>query len=506
MPSGVRQEIGRFTARDIVNYRTTIVNPMVDAAVGRPPGSMLGGPSVDLDPFSEVVLSYLFSKSYESSELDFKESLETAKGSEFPKVARHFFGMSNYGGGFLLIGFRPKPTGGFLPVGVAKDYHIDQSELQGKFNALASIPLAIGYRELERDVEGVTRRFAVVYVPPAPDILVPVSDGRYRNTRGKERIAFARGEVLIRRGTSTMKATPPEVVWIRQRAKDTAYRISLLSGEPDFIDETLCSNIFPAVRLPQKVFWCLVALRGNPVPDHGLHSCLVDGRMVYSFEDPSQTTLRPFLEQGSLASDSVGTWRNDPDQARLLMQLFDSAVVRKGASLGLEFDWERRRFFYPLSPGETKRDETWAGITKRASRQVAVRRYLGSLKREVVIHSSVRTDFLWIGDTLHLRLEPGFLLSDDGRHPLRGQKHGSVLTSLESWLSSHNAGYLRNVLFWSSRFQDMDGMIRLGPDFEFKGKPVETHIRAGIREDTLRSMESHHGGTSEGVSEVRDDA
>ena len=117
MPSGVRQEIGRFTARDIVNYRTTIVNPMVDAAVGRPPGSMLGGPSVDLDPFSEVVLSYLFSKSYESSELDFKESLETAKGSEFPKVARHFFGMSNYGGGFLLIGFRPKPTGGFLPVG-----------------------------------------------------------------------------------------------------------------------------------------------------------------------------------------------------------------------------------------------------------------------------------------------------------------------------------------------------------------------------------------------------
>ena len=32
-----------------------------------------------------------------------------------------------------------------------------------------------------------TRRFAVVYVPPAPDILVPVVDGRYRNAKGKEK-------------------------------------------------------------------------------------------------------------------------------------------------------------------------------------------------------------------------------------------------------------------------------------------------------------------------------
>lgn len=478
---------------------------MVNAEVGRPPSGMLGGPTASLDPFGEAVLSYLFSRNYESSELDFKESLETAKGSEFPKVARHFFGMSNYGGGFLMVGFRPKPTGGYLPVGVADDFHIDQAELQGKFNALASIPLAIGYREIERTFEGVMRRFAVVYIPPATDVLVPAAEGRYRNSRGKDKVAFVRGEVLIRRGTSTMKATPAEVAWIRRRASDTAYRISLLSGEPELFDEALSSNIFAAGRLPLKVYWCIVALRGNPVPDHGLHSCLVDGRLVYSFEDPSNTALRPFLEAGSLAFDPLLAWRKDRDQARLLTQLFDSAVVRKGASIGLEFDWGRRRFFYPLLAGETKREEAWAGITKHASRQVAVRRYLGSLKREVVIHSSVRTDFLWIGDTLHLRLEPGFLISDDGRHPLQGQKQGSVLTSLESWLSSHNAGYLRNVLFWSSRFQDPDGAIRLGPDLEFSGKPVETRIRAGIREDTLRSMESHQPMAPEAMAEVHDD-
>jgi len=502
----VSGDTSAYSPRDTVNYRVDILSRMVEGTLSPPPVAVAGRPAAEFDPFSEPVLSYLFSRNYESSELDFKESLETARGSDFPKVARHFFGMANYGGGFLLVGFRAKPTGGFLPVGVPDDFHIDQAELQGKFNALSSLPLAIGYRELNREVDGVTKRFAVVYIPPAPDVLVPRLDGHYHNAKGKQRTAFVRDEVLIRRGTSTMKATPSEIAWIRERARDTAYRISLLSGEPDLIPESLASNVFEASRLPPKVYWCVVSLRGKPVPSHGLHSCLVEGHLVYSFEDPSRTPLSPFIDGHSLASDPVDAWRRDPDQARLLMQLFVSAIVRKGTNLGLEFDWERRRFFYPLPSGKAKREESWSGLTKASSRQVAVRRYLGSLKREVVIHSSVRADFLWLGDLLHLRLEPGFLLSEDGIHPLYGQKPGSVLTSLESWLSSHNAGYLRNVYFWSSRFQDADGVIRLGPDLEFKGKPVETRIRVGIRGDTLRSSEEHHPDSFESATEARDDA
>ncbi|MGB7123385.1 MAG: ATP-binding protein [Thermoplasmata archaeon] len=479
---------------------------MLETGPVHPPPGSLTGHQAGADPFSEAVLSNLFSRNYESSELDFKESLETAKGSNFAKVARHFFGMSNYGGGFLLVGFQAKPTGGFLPVGLPEDFHIDQAELQGKFNALASVPLALGYRELERTCDGITRRFAVVYIPPAPEPITPVSDGRFRDAKGKDRTAFVRGDVLIRRGTSTMRATPSEIVWITQRAKDTAYQISLLSGEPDRIDEVLSSNIFPAIRLPARVFRCHVDLRGKPVPDHGLQSCLVDGRTIHSFEDPSRTSLQPFIEPGSLKSDPVSDWQNDRDLARKLMQLIDSALVRKGAHLGMEFDWARRRFFYPLPPNDSKREEEWEGITKRSSRQVAVRRYLGSLKREVVIHSSVRTDFHWIGDTIHLRLEPGFLLSEDGRHPLHGQKQGNVLISLESWLSSHNAGYLRNVLFWSSRFQDTDKVIRLCPGLEVSGRPTEARVGIGIREDTLRSMESRQAGLAETTQEAPEDA
>ncbi|MCI4331140.1 MAG: ATP-binding protein [Thermoplasmata archaeon] len=479
---------------------------MIQPGPAQPQSGSLTGGQAGADPFGEAILSYLCSRSYESSELDFKETLETAKGSNFAKVARHFFGMTNYGGGFLLVGFREKPTGGFLPVGLPENFHIDQAELQGKFNAFASVPLPIGYRELERTLEGITRRFAVVYVPPGPEPITPLSDGRYHNAKGRERIAFVRGEVLIRRGTSTMKANPSEVAWIRQRAKDTAYQLSLLSGAPDGIDEILSSNIFPAIRLPARVFRCLINLGGNHVPNHGLNSCLVVGRALQSFEDPSRTSLHQYIEAGSLRSDPLSEWQEDPELSRRLMQLYESALVLKGTRLGMGFDWARRRFFYPLAANDSRREEEWEGITKRASRQVAVRRYLGSLKREVVIHSSVRTEFHLTGGKIHLQLEPGFLLSEDGRHPLHGQKQGNVLIGLESWLSSHNGGYLRNVLFWSSRLLDPDRVIRLGPELEFSGKPAEARVRVGIREDTLRSVEGRSAGIPEIAPEAVDDA
>lgn len=445
------------------------------------------------DPLNETVLSYLFSVKYESPDVDFKETIETARGSSFAKVARHFFGMSNYGGGFLLVGFRPKPTGGFLPVGLPPDFHIDQAELQGKFNSMSSVPLAIGYREVEREVEREVRRFAVVYIPPGSEVVVPSKDGQYSTAKGKEKVAFSRGDVLIRRGTSTIRATPAEIQWIRRRASDTAYQISLLTGDPDYVQETLSSNIFQALILPPRVFGCVVRLRGRPVPVHGLQSCLVAGRDLFSFEDPSLSPLTSVILRGSETAEPLSMWESDSNKSRQLMELFDSALVLKAARLGMEFDWARRRLFYPLSANQQRREERWAGISKPDSRQVAIRRYLSSLKQEVVIHSSVRCDFIWIEDLLHLRLEPGFLLSEDGFHPLYGQKQGSVLIGLESWLSSHNAGYLRNVLFWSSKLQDEDKVIRLAPSLEFSGNPTEARIEVGIREDTLRSVERHRG-------------
>jgi hypothetical protein len=443
------------------------------------------------DPFSDAVLSHLFNQKYEASDIDFKETIDTSHGSNFPKIARHFFGMSNYGGGFLLIGFRQKETGGYDPVGLQSSFHIDQAELQGKFNGIASIPLAIGYREMDREVNGAAHRFAVVYVPPAPEVLVPISDGKYVDGRGKVRHAFEKGEILIRRGTSTSRATPHEIAWIQKRAKNTSYRISLLSGQPDLIEEKLVANVFPAAELPQKVYTCTFDLGGQSVPHHDLSSCLVRGNVIHSFEDPSRTPLVKVIRKGSLVSEPLSEWMKDPDRSRLIMQLLESSMVKKGNAIGLSYDDSRKRFFFPLKRGNDKREETWPGITRKDSRQVVVYRYLPSLKEKVGIHQSIRIDFLWLGGQLYLRMEPGFLLTEDGERPLHGPKQGNVLISLESWLSSLNSGYLRSILFWKAVFQAGIDYIELAPQLKFDANPLTTKVAVGIREDTIQTVEAH---------------
>ena len=440
------------------------------------------------DPFNEALLSHLFTRKYESSDVDFKETLDTSHGGPFPKIAKHFFGMSNFGGGFLLIGFRDKPTGGYEPVGLPTSFHLDQAELQGKFNALSSAPLSIGYREFDREVGSVSGRYGVIYVPPSPDLLVPVVDGAFRDGSGTDRIAFRKGEVFIRRGTATERATSKEIEAIRTRSRLTAYRISLISGQPDLIEETLVSNVFLAATLPARVFSCTVDFRGR-IPEHGLASCLFRGGTLHTFEDPSRSGVARFIRRGSQYSDPFATWRQDPDRARLLMQLMQSAVVRTGAKLGLLYDVDRSRFYYPLEGQSERREETWPGIKRATQRQVAVRKYLPSLKREVGIHSSARVDFQWLGDQLSLRIEPCFLLTDDGRRPLRGPKQGNVLISLEAWLSSHNGGYLRNVLFWRSKFLGASQQIELAPGLAFDARPLSVQVPVGIREDTMSALE-----------------
>lgn len=80
---------------------------------------------------------------------------------------------------------------------------------------------------------------------------------------------------------------------------------------------------------------------------------------------------------------------------------------------------------------------------------------------------------------------------------------GTSLISIESWLSSFNGGYLRNVLFWRSKFQGNDHSISLAPELEFDSRPLSVRVPVGIREDTIRALETAEASsdTKEGVGD-----
>jgi predicted HTH transcriptional regulator len=73
------------------------------------------------DPMDEIVINFILSQKRETAELDFKLTLNIRKNSDFAKIAKDIFAMSNYGGGYILFGFKETKTGTFEPVGLPPD-------------------------------------------------------------------------------------------------------------------------------------------------------------------------------------------------------------------------------------------------------------------------------------------------------------------------------------------------------------------------------------------------
>ena len=207
------------------------------------------------DPLDDIAVDFVLAQKRETAELDFKLTLNIKRGQDFAKIAKDVFAVSNYGGGYLVFGYQETETGSFDPVGLPEDFHVDQATLQEKFNSYSTDPVTLGYREVEKEIGGRKRKFAVVYVPPSPSVLRPIKYATYADGKtGRMRKVFSRDEILIRRGTQSVHASLNEIRFIERRVKQTAYKISLLSGEPDRIRENLYGNFFKVINWPVFVF------------------------------------------------------------------------------------------------------------------------------------------------------------------------------------------------------------------------------------------------------------
>ena len=63
-------------------------------------------PEVDVKPLGKLILDFLIQRDKEEPFIDFKEKISISKGYPFVKIAKDFFAFSNYGGGYLLLGFK----------------------------------------------------------------------------------------------------------------------------------------------------------------------------------------------------------------------------------------------------------------------------------------------------------------------------------------------------------------------------------------------------------------
>jgi DNA-binding MarR family transcriptional regulator len=435
---------------------------------------------LDSDPLSNNMIEFLLSQRRETSEVDFKSTLDTRRESDFANVAKDIFAMSNYGGGFLIIGFKETETGSFEPTGMPQSFHVDQAQLQEKFNAYSNSALSIGYREI---AVSENCKFAVIYVPPSPVVLKPIKNGRYENAEGKAKTAFLTDEILFRRGTQSIRATEDEIKFIERRSRETEYKISLLNGMPDRVKENLFSNFFEITKICEDIYSAELPqnIRFSPFETPDI-TFVRQNDNIYSFCDISKEPFGRYLKVGSFQKCSLNDFCSTQDKRIILTWLLNQEVRSTAIKMGFRYDRRNKNlFFFPIEPHLTERYEIWEGRFKKSKRLVARKLSIETLGSSVFAHSGASISFSSIGSDFYLKVTPEIVLTHDGYETIQGIREGATKTRLI--YNQYNVSYLNLILFWVSKFKSSASIMNFNNRVLVSSEPITVTLNVGIRSD-----------------------
>ncbi len=452
------------------------------------------------DPIGNYAIDYLFAQKKETTFHDFKWTLDVTKDSQdFPKIIKDVYAFSNYGGGWLVLGVKENDRsdkdikGKYVKVGLPEEYDLEDASLQEKINAYFEEPIGIEYVEFTKTVSKETRRFALVYIPPSSKLITAKEDVKYK-VGDKERTAVIKDTVYTRRGTQSIIASEYEKKLIKKRLTKEGYRLSILSGEPEEIHETIYSNLFEVTKLPEKVYLgkakyktfpeSLDAVKkAHPSDPYFSLKYRTYGDLIVTFAnlDNPMNFHRDLVYLETITQESVEEWLEDGDKENIIIALLNKEVTDKARRQGMRFDKNSRRLYYPMFPNEKERKEEWPSRYKGLmKKQVAKRKWNDKLKRTVYLHAAIRTGVMRIGTTFFLRLNLTMIVTEDGKTPMSGMKEGAIITG-ESY-RIYNKGQLNLILFWINKLGDGTNVTVI-KDFEISNEPVQTSLETGISWD-----------------------
>lgn len=410
---------------------------------------------IETEPLSEYVISFLSNQKKESPYLDFKWTINVKKDSDFPEIVKDIFAFSNYGGGWILIGWKEEKSNYFVPLGVPADYDVDQATLQEKFNSFVDNPIELQYREIT-DTDG--KRFGFIFIPPSNQVLTPNKDGRYKISE-KERMPFRKGDIFYRRGTQSIKPSEYERKIMEKRLLKEKYRLSILSGQPDEVEEEISSNLFEVLKIPEYVYLgtrkfiddasIKMTLKQAGVFPEFYYKFTEWNKKIVSFENLQDSNNRysKIIESGTVIKENVREWLGDQDKSRIIIRLFSRELRHYAISNGFYFDEYGEKLYY--STTSEKRKENWSGIYRTSTKTVAAKMYAEQLGFYIFVHPAFYASFIRLGTKIYMELLPTFILTEDGRRAIRNVNTGSVITRLS--YNKYNAIYLNNISFWINK-------------------------------------------------------
>lgn len=451
------------------------------------------------DPTGGYAFSYLLHQSHETPFHDFKRTINIAKGSpDFPKIIKDVYAFSNYGGGWLVLGVRendysdPEIKGKFIKAGLPDDFQLDDASLQEKINSYLDEPIGIKYNEFFSTINDEKRKFALIYFSPSSKIMIPPRDVIYR-VGDKKKTAVEKGTVYTRRGTQSIPASAYEKGLIDKRLLKEEYRLSILSGEPDEIEEILYSNLFEVKSIPEKIYTGaaqygsfhdeIEALRAIfPGQRHfPLNYATIEGKTVTFANLADFADIHSKLVNTSTVSkEHTLQWVEDQDKANIVMGLLNRELAKKAMEEGMKADRSRKKLYYEATGGN-ERKEQWStkhrGVQQK---QVVKKMWAQPLSRHAYLHQAVKATIMRIGGNLYLRLNPTMVVTTDGRTPQTSIGARAFITSRSYGI--YNKQQLNSILFWIDKLGG-GGDISLGNNFTISREPVRTYAGIGIAWD-----------------------
>jgi hypothetical protein len=241
---------------------------------------------------------------------------------------------------------------------------------------------------------------------------------------------------------------------------DPSYATALPGSTPSSLNvqEWLYSNLLPIVEHPTIIYSAPSPHRNRSQIRALMHDTYTPPfvpkeKRLWTFSDLTQPDcpLRRACDVGEITKADAAVWWHDDSRRLWLVDLYNQCLRRKCFSLGLLFDWQHKRFYFPPD-GDRERVIGYQARKRRASRRVAY-----SYRSWFWVHQAVRLSFAFIADQWYLKVEPAYTFTKDGVEFVDSRKVGPLSTRRK--VRDYNQNVFNHLVFWreflSSRHTDI---------------------------------------------------
>ncbi len=448
------------------------------------------------DILSNERIEELIGAGIEHESLDYKERFDPRETHDIVELAKDIAAMANTKGGYLVIGVNRK----FERIGIEHELKLDEADIRTKMHKY--FPGIEFYCKEYRDNQN--RRYFIIYVPPQGCVL-PAIEGKYSDKKGRERIAFRPGQLLIRDGSISRSADSREFKFFLERLLfekrvENSRKVEKLAeyfnfrSKPERIQEKLVSNLFLVKKIPMYMYSSPTAFTSRKeifdvYKNLNQEFILKENKLMsfYDLEDKSNP-LRKIIDTTSIEKISVREYLNDKNRWRYIVELLNLNLESYCRLFGLICEKKHKKYFFPaLFTG--KKEIEWKPRGKKRVKRKVVWEYQFK-GNKFYLHRGAKMKITKIGKELFLVVEPCFVITEDGIHLTRSKELQLRYQSYHS--KSYNFSLINDLLFWSTllKGKNKNIIIKREPyEIIISSSPIVCNFHVGFSGDKISKSE-----------------